>query len=278
MTDASVFQLHQPSKKAAKTPAQRARDYRERKRHQQQPKTESQPDRVTRPSVTVTSPAASRAVTSSQRSASALLMVTAFGLAGVGVTMNGWFARTLGSSDIAGWLFLAIGVGSDLAALAVPACAAQLWQARRRATAAIGWGVWAATFAFAVTCGIGFASVNITDVTQARASRVTPAVETSRRDLADAMTARDRECAGGVGKVCRQREDVVNDRRQALDIAMIAVGHTADPQTEAASRIVAWISLGTLKPSGDDFAMLRLVLLAALPQIGGLLLMIGRAK
>jgi hypothetical protein len=26
-------------------------------------------------------------------------------LAGVGIAMNGWFARSLGSSDAAGWLF-----------------------------------------------------------------------------------------------------------------------------------------------------------------------------
>jgi hypothetical protein len=32
----------------------------------------------------------------------------------------------------------------------------------------------------------------------------------------------------------------------------------------------------TLKPAADDFAMLRLVLLALLPQVGGLLLMVGR--
>src|SRR6516165_4325134 len=71
--------------------------------------------------------------------------------------MNGWFARSLGSSDAAGWLFFAIGVASDLVALVVPSCAARLWQARHRATSLAGWVVWAMTFAFAVTAGIGFA-------------------------------------------------------------------------------------------------------------------------
>jgi hypothetical protein len=33
-----------------------------------------------------------------------------------------------------------------------------------------------------------------------------------------------------------------------------------------------------LTPTGADFAMLRLILLALLPQIGGILLMIGRAR
>jgi hypothetical protein len=40
--------------------------------------------------------------------------------------------------------------------------------------------------------------------------------------------------------------------------------------------MVAWLSGGRLKPTGDDFAMVRLILLALLPQMGGILLMIGR--
>jgi hypothetical protein len=57
---------------------------------------------------------------------------------------------------------------------------------------------------------------------------------------------------------------------------MRSVEKTADMQSEAAIRVVAWVSRGALQPTGDDFAMLRLVLLALLPQIGGVLLMIGR--
>jgi hypothetical protein len=210
--------------------------------------------------------------------ASFLLTTAALALAVVGMTMNGWFARSLGSSDMAGWLFLAIGVAADLVALVMPSCAARLWQGRQRATSLAAWAVWLMTFAFAVTAGVGFASVNITDVTTARASRVTPAVQTAQGALTDAMAARDRECKGGVGKFCREREAAVNERRQALDTAMRSVEQTADPQTEAATRIVAWLSHGALRPSGDDFAMLRLVLLALLPQIGGILLMVSRSS
>jgi hypothetical protein len=208
--------------------------------------------------------------------ASMVLTGTACGLATVGVVMNGWFAHSLGSSDIAGWLFAAIGVAADLVALAVPTCAARLWATHQRGSAMAGWSIWLATFAFAVIAGIGFASVNISDVTQARASRVTPAVTTAQASLADAMASRDRECVGGVGKNCRAREDAVTERRRNLDAAMRAVEQTADPQTEAASRIVAWLSIGAVRPTGDDFAMLRLILLAMLPQVGGILLMIGR--
>ncbi len=206
------------------------------------------------------------------------LTAAALALAGVGVTMNGWFARSLGSTDLAGWLFLAVGVASDLVALAVPPTAVQLWQARRWATAAVAWLVWSISFLFAVASGIGFASVNIADVTLTRASRVTPAVTIAQDALRDAVASRNRECIGGVGRFCREREQAVTERQRALDAALSSVGHAADPQTDAAIKIVAWLSAGTAKPAADGFAMLRLMLLALLPQIGGILLMIGRAR
>jgi hypothetical protein len=290
-TIASIIALHQP--KRAKTGAQRARSYRPRKRQKTRaapcPDAESQSSESLIPvdfssanSVLVESPVTPpptvklRAVTPPHRVASILLAAAAFALAAVGITTNGWFARSLGSSDIAGWLFLAIGVAADLAALVLPSCTAGLWHTRQHATSLTGWAVWAMTFAFAVTAGIGFASVNITDVTAARAAHVTPAVTAAQSALSDAMSARDRECEHGVGKFCREREAAVAERRQILDTAIASVGQTADPQNDAAIKLVAWVTHGVLRPSGDDFAMLRLVLLAMLPQIGGILLMVSR--
>jgi hypothetical protein len=203
-------------------------------------------------------------------------MTAALCLAAVGVAINGWFARSLGSSDTAGWLFLALGVAADLIALGMPSCAASLWQLGQRGTALVGWFLWLVTFVFAVTAGLGFASTNVSDVTLARASRVTPAVTAAQVALSDAMAARDRECKGGVGRFCREREAAVVERRQVLDGAVAAVGQVADPQTDAAIKLVAWASLGALRPAPNDFAMLRLVLLALLPQIGGLLMLVGR--
>jgi hypothetical protein len=289
---ASIIALHQP--KRAKTPAQRARAYRPRKPRKAKPApapdAESQFSESLIPAdfssenfalaeTAVTPPPTVevRGVTPPHRVASILLAAAAFALAAVGVTTNGWFARSLGSSDTAGWLFLAIGVATDLAALVLPSCAAALWHSRQRATSLAGWAVWAMTFAFAVTAGIGFASVNITDVTAARAAHVTPAVTAAQSALSDAMSARDRECVRGVGKFCREREATVAERRQILDTAMASVGQTADPQNDAAIKLVAWITRGVVRPSGDDFAMLRLVLLAMLPQIGGILLMVSRS-
>jgi hypothetical protein len=210
-------------------------------------------------------------------SASSLLLRTAaLALAGVGMAMNGWFAQSLGSSSIAGWLFLAIGLAADLVALVMPTCAARLWHERHHSTALAGWAVWILTFIFAVTAGIGFASTNISEVSLARASRMTPAIASAQAQLTDAMAARDRECKGGVGKFCREREAAVAERRHAFDAATREVAQTADPQTEAAVKLVAWLSHGLVRPEADDFAMLRLVLLALLPQFGGILLMVGR--
>jgi hypothetical protein len=290
-TIASVIALHQP--KRAKIGAQRARAYRPRKRQKAKaaasPGAESKsseslipvgfwpPNSAAESPVTPSPAVTLRTVTPSHRPvASILLVAAAFALAAVGITTNGWFARSLGSSDIAGWLFLAIGVAADLVALVMPSCAAGLWHTRQRATSLAGWAVWAMTFVFAVTAGIGFASVNITDVTATRAARVTPAVTAAQSALSDSMSARDRECVHGVGRFCREREAAVAERRQILDTAMASVGQAADPQTDAAIKLVAWVTHGVLRPSGDDFAMLRLVLLALLPQIGGVLLMVSR--
>lgn len=267
---ASVITLHQPRPKTA---AERAKAYRQRQKANL-PAVVPAPAPIATP-VTVRPPenVAFGPVRRRPNVAPILLTVAALALAVVGMAMNAMFARSLGSTESAGWLFLAVGVAADLAALALPSCAAQ---ASKPSVAVAGWSAWAISFAFAVTAGIGFASVNISDVTLARSSRSTPATITANAALTDAMAARDRECHGGVGKFCRERETAVTERRQAVDVAMGTVAATADPQTEAAIRIVAWVSRGMLQPTGDDFAMLRLVLLALLPQIGGILLMVGR--
>jgi hypothetical protein len=293
---ASIFARHQP--RTAKSAVPRARAYRQRRRQKPKRDTSSDDDfseslipagyswaepAFAEPPVAPSPAGTSSAVTSSavrhlrRPFASILLALAAIALAGVGITTNGWFARSLGSSDIAGWLFFAIGVAADLVALVMPSCAAALWQARHRAISLAGWSVWTMTFVFAVTAGIGFASVNITDVTATRAARVTPAVAAAQSALSDAMSARDRECRNGVGKFCREREAAVAERRQILDAAMASVGQTADPQTNAAIKLVAWVTQGMLRPTSDDFAMLRLVLLALLPQVGGILLMVSRS-
>lgn len=295
-TIASVIPLHQiPLKKRDKKRAERDRTHRPRKKRAKAavaaeieslssealippeflPTEDARPEPLATPAA-VPSHANQAGTPAGDYLAPVLLSVAALALAMVGITINGWFARSLGSSDVAGWLFLAVGVAADLVALVMPSCAAALWRTGQRATALVGWAIWLMTFVFAVTAGIGFASTNLSDVAIARASRVTPAITNAQAALTDAMVARDRECKGGVGKFCRERETAVAERRQVLDSAMTAVGQTADPQSDAAIKLVSWASRGLLRPTPEDFAMLRLVLLALLPQIGGILIMVGR--
>jgi hypothetical protein len=210
--------------------------------------------------------------------ASIILMAAALALAAVGVTQNGWYAHSLGATETAGWLFLAVGVASDMVALVMPSVAAIAWQARHQATALAGWLVWILTLAFALSGGIGFASVNVSDTMTVRASRTTPAVKAAQTALDDAMASRDRECKGGVGRYCGEREQAVVDRRQALDAAMQTVAQAADPQAVAAAKLVSWVTAGAISPSENDFTMLRLMLLCLLPQLAGVLLMVGRGK
>jgi hypothetical protein len=199
------------------------------------------------------------------------LMGSAFALAGTGLAINAHFARSLGASDFAGWLFLAIGVASDIAAFVLPSFATGLWRQHRLAALA-GWALWAVTFAFALIASVGFASLNIADTAIERAGRSTPAIEDAQLALADAKLARDRECIRIRRPMCQRREDEVVDRQRQLDAARSAI--VADPQSEGAAKLVAWLT-GT-EPSSAWLSGLRLALLTLLPQIGGLLLAVAR--
>jgi hypothetical protein len=144
MVDASASTIIPLRKSKAKTGAQRARTYRQRKQQKakavaspndEYPSSESLiPQDISSAVSTLAKPPAqspnrhatdvTRNEDASSRSISqVLLLVAAFALAGVGISMNGWFARSLGSSEAAGWLFLAVGVAADLVALAMPSCA-----------------------------------------------------------------------------------------------------------------------------------------------------------
>src|SRR6202011_1563064 len=121
---ASIIPLHQPRR--PKTAAERQRAYRQRKRQQcQDASTDVLPDvpaDVIANDLPVTPAVASPVtanvtpvtvshchVTGGRPINSQAMTAAALALGGVGVTMNGWFARSLGSTDLAGWLFLAVG-------------------------------------------------------------------------------------------------------------------------------------------------------------------------
>src|SRR5258705_12496605 len=43
------------------------------------------------------------------------LVIVAYAFFGTGLATNGWFAQSLGSTEVAGYLFLAVGLASDAA-------------------------------------------------------------------------------------------------------------------------------------------------------------------
>ena len=67
------------------------------------------------------------------------------------------------------------------------------------------------------------------------------------------------------------------ERQRQLDAALRSIEHSVDPQTDAATQLFTWASFGQLEPSRHDFNMLRLLLLALLPQIAGVLLIVSRS-
>ncbi|OKO79813.1 hypothetical protein [Bradyrhizobium sp. AS23.2] len=206
-----------------------------------------------------------------------LLTAAAFVLGGAGTTISGSFGQSLGSSDVAGGLYLAVGVAADLIVFAVPSKSVQLWRARQRAVASASWIVWLVAFVYVVLAGIGFASDNLANVKLERAS-IARNVTRAEEALRDAEASRERECRSGAGRFCREREQDERDRRRERNAAVSSAENSADPQTEAAIKIVAWITAGKLKPTADDFSMLRLILLALFPPVGGLLLMITSSR
>ncbi len=204
---------------------------------------------------------------------SCLLTVAALVLGGAGITISASFGQSLGSSDVAGYLYLAVGVAADLIVFAVPPTSVQLWQARRRTAASVSWMVWLVAFVYVVQAGIGFASDNLAKVKLERAS-LAPTVTRTAETLRAAEASRVRECRSSAGRFCREREKDERDRRLEYNNAASLAESSADPQTEATIKIVAWITAGRLKPTADDFIMFRFVLLALFPPVGGLLLMI----
>jgi len=208
-----------------------------------------------------------------------LLTVAALAVAVVGMTMNGWFSRSLGSTDTAGWLFLTIGVAADLVALVIPSLCRQPLAGR---TAGHGAGRMGGVADDVCLCGDGVDRIRIPQHRgRDTVARVT--CDTGR----DGGAGRPWRCDDGAGpRMPWRRREVLPGTGGGSHRAAASgrCGHggtvaaTADPQTEAASRIVAWASLGAVKPSGNDFAMLRLLLLSLLPQAGGLILLVARPR
>jgi hypothetical protein len=183
----------------------------------------------------------------------------------VGLYVNASFLWKFGRSSEASLLLAIIGLVTDGMTVTLPSVAVGLWLRRRYALVATA----APIYLLAVT--------------------MNKFIPTSAAMVGAAQRAHDQECAK-FGPICRQRADALNaaianktltdhaadlDRRISAAIEKLAgipVLAAGDPQVEAAVAVVTWASMGTFKPSASDVEMLRVLGVAAIPIVGGLLL------
>jgi hypothetical protein len=202
------------------------------------------------------------------------LVVLAYGLGIVGLGINAWFAWNRGTTVIDKVLLASLGFIAEAIMFYLPTQTSILWKQRRWGGFAIASVVCVCLFAFAVTNSQGFASLNLTEAMTARSERITPAVSDAQRRLDTLSSSRRDECLKR-GERCRQLEKDEQTAIESLREARNSVLSTADPQIASAAKLVAWATLDRFRPSADDFAMLRLLLLTLLPQLGGLVLMLA---
>lgn len=211
--------------------------------------------------------------THSYRSIPLVILAYALGIVGLGI--NGWFSYSRGSSEVDKALFLGLGFILEAIMFYLPAQTANQWRDRKLGGVIVGCFLYPFLFIFAITNSLGFASLNLQDTATARAERVTPAISDAQRKLDTLTTSRAVECVKR-GDKCRQLEREEQQALESLREAREKVSATADPQVTSAAKLVSWVSLNRYAPTPEDFAMLRLLLLTLLPQLGGLVLMLSQ--
>jgi hypothetical protein len=226
----------------------------------------------------------------------------------VGLYINASFLWKFGRSSEASVLLAVIGLVTDGLTVTLPSVAVGLWLRRQYALVATAAPIYLLAFTMTMMTALGFASQNIGDAVNVRGTtkdqRAELAVDlasfraertalkfvpTTAATVAAAQRAHDQECTK-LGPICRQRIDTLNaaianktltdhaadlDRRISVaadKLAGIPVFASGDPQVEAAVAVITWASMGTIKPSATDVEMLRVLGVAAIPIVGGLLL------
>lgn len=134
------------------------------------------------------------------------------------------------------------------------------------------------------------------DVERLKAERVSlpPFTPTSEQAVTAATIARDQEC-GRVGDNCRRRvaelaavlqAKALTDKAAEIDgrIAALSVKlantpavASADPQVDGAVAVLAWLSRGVIARVAADIGMVRLIGVATMPILGGLLIAFAMA-
>jgi hypothetical protein len=248
---------------------------------------------------------------------SRVLAFTVFGIglltAAVGLYLNASFLWKFGRTSEAGLVLAIVGLVTDTVTLVLPATVMALWQQSRRGLAVAGCCMYAIAVGLTLLTTVGFAATNIDDAVAGRGAAAATREElldeisrlksergrlvfvpTDQSAVAAAQLARDQEC-GRVGPNCRQRvaelNAVLRDKaaaeraadidariaREEASLNAMPVLASADPQIEAARAAINWLSGGHLTASAEDIRMSRVVGIAAVLFMAGLLLAFGAA-
>ena len=214
----------------------------------------------------------------------AVLALISFGVIALALFINGQTGWHFGTSSLASMTFMGLAIAGDVLAFVLPATVVALWHGRRRRLASMALLTCVAVSMLAVLNTLGFVELHTTDTAAGRQAIVTTAsASTDRRNatitaaqlaLTTAAKQREAECAVR-GARCRDREADERATLAALNAAVAvpipaaATIADADPQITATLRLANWAGL---KLTATDVVNLRLVLMALLPNIAGLVL------
>ena len=200
------------------------------------------------------------------------------------LAVNGQTGWRFGTTTLASVSFAGFALAGDLLVLVLPAAAVALWHARRPVLAVSACATWTLAAALAALASLGFVELYTSDTAAERQAGIAMSSRLGRQHedkiaaaqlaATAAAKAREAECAMR-GPRCRDREA---DERVALGALAKAIAEpvpnvasisAADPQLQAAWRLATWFGL---KVTPDDIFNLRLVLMAILPNVAGLLI------
>src|SRR5262245_55861013 len=238
----------------------------------------------------------------------AVTLSLAITIGAIGLYLNGSFLYSFGRTTDAGIVLAVIGVTLDCTALLLPSVTVALWARRCYTMAVTAVTAYLGVMAVTVLTGLGFANHHVGDAVAARRAVVEQRaalardidqlkaeraglkfVPTTAAAVGAAQSSRDQECIRR-GPLCRDREGdlalaisnrTLTDHAAGLDLRISAATEklaslpavaTPDPQVVAAVAVVPWLSRGTLTPAASDIEMVRLLGVAMMPILGGLLL------
>jgi hypothetical protein len=168
----------------------------------------------------------------------------------------------------------ALGVLAEAVVFFLPAWALTLPIGRQ----VLAWALFVFISVFALTNSLRMASITVADQATARADRQTDGVRAADHALDVGRAKRDEACGPGHGKsvACKVRQAEVAKLEADQTQATAMVAAQARPESSDFAKLMTWVSRGAIQPGVDDFAMLWLLFRTFLPQVGGLVLMLGQ--